>query len=532
MTATLAPIPFLRYTSTSTGLALVGGQVFTFAAGTSTPQATYTDATGNTPNTNPIILNSRGECSCYLNPSLSYKLVFKDSLGNTISTYDNIRAQNYDRNVYYVENFGAVGDGATDSTAAIQAAIDQAPTGSIIAFGVGDFKVSSLTISKSLTIRGSGKWNSTFLTCSSATLDMIVVTTTGAVGVCDINLRASVTRTAGAFVKVSPATSGNFDSYCRRVVFSAPWVGINFLDASDFTVDDCYFVSYLSSGILVANVATPDAGDSLVFNNTFDGSGGAVNNASINQFSSGGLRVVANKFLAGSYHYLGQMVGQTSILVFTGNSTENAGIANIALNATNPITFSKVVISGNQFSVGASATGIAVSDPGYSFLDDMSIGDNTFNLGAAAQGISLGRGIRVSIFPNSFIGNGGGTGCTGVVFTVNCTVTVWTQNMPNVTVRYTGTLTNVTFVPGGLVQTATNTDTTNAAYGTLFSAPTRAVTFAAAYPKPPTVTFQLAGNGAASCVFTVVPTTTGFTYQTVGAVNASAIAVTWTATGG
>ena len=42
------------------GTPLVGGKVYTYAAGTTTPQATYTDAGGGTPNENPVVLDSRG----------------------------------------------------------------------------------------------------------------------------------------------------------------------------------------------------------------------------------------------------------------------------------------------------------------------------------------------------------------------------------------------------------------------------------------------------------------------------------------
>jgi hypothetical protein len=42
------------------GNPLVGGKLYTYAAGTTTPQVTYTSATGVTPNSNPIILNGGG----------------------------------------------------------------------------------------------------------------------------------------------------------------------------------------------------------------------------------------------------------------------------------------------------------------------------------------------------------------------------------------------------------------------------------------------------------------------------------------
>src|ERR1700722_14493420 len=89
MTAQLIPaLVFRDYTNN--GAPLVGGFVFSYAAGTSTPIATYIDSTQTTPNTNPIVLNWRGEANIWLNPQLSYKFVVQDSFGNTIRTVDNV----------------------------------------------------------------------------------------------------------------------------------------------------------------------------------------------------------------------------------------------------------------------------------------------------------------------------------------------------------------------------------------------------------------------------------------------------------
>ena len=66
-------------------------KLYTYAAGTSTPQATYTDSTGGTPNTNPVIMNSYGQASVWLDPTLSYKFVLTDEAGNQLATQDNIQ---------------------------------------------------------------------------------------------------------------------------------------------------------------------------------------------------------------------------------------------------------------------------------------------------------------------------------------------------------------------------------------------------------------------------------------------------------
>lgn len=56
------------------GAPLAGGKLFTYAAGTTNKQNSYTDSTGATPNANPIILDSQGYCDLWLDTSLGYKL--------------------------------------------------------------------------------------------------------------------------------------------------------------------------------------------------------------------------------------------------------------------------------------------------------------------------------------------------------------------------------------------------------------------------------------------------------------------------
>jgi hypothetical protein len=70
-----------------------GCQLFSYAAGTTTPQATYADSLLVTPNANPLILNSTGRPSgssgIYMQ-ALSYKFVLEDANSSTIWTRDNI----------------------------------------------------------------------------------------------------------------------------------------------------------------------------------------------------------------------------------------------------------------------------------------------------------------------------------------------------------------------------------------------------------------------------------------------------------
>ncbi|RPJ33060.1 MAG: hypothetical protein EHM17_00245 [Verrucomicrobiaceae bacterium] len=85
---TLTPTPKQQFLDAN-GNPLSGGKVYTYAAGTTTPLTTYTDESGTTPNTNPVILDSRGEAGIWLGVA-SYKLKLTTSTDVEIWTVDNI----------------------------------------------------------------------------------------------------------------------------------------------------------------------------------------------------------------------------------------------------------------------------------------------------------------------------------------------------------------------------------------------------------------------------------------------------------
>ena len=72
------------------GTFLSNGLLYSYVAGSTTPAPTYTDSTGGTANTNPIVLNARGECSVWVPGNTGYKFVLTDSAGNTIWTRDQV----------------------------------------------------------------------------------------------------------------------------------------------------------------------------------------------------------------------------------------------------------------------------------------------------------------------------------------------------------------------------------------------------------------------------------------------------------
>jgi len=94
---------------TNSGVPLSGGKLYTYAAGTTTPQASYTSSSGVTAHTNPIILDSAGRVpggEIWLSAP-PYKFVLKDSTDVLIATYDNVTG--IGAASYQVDNFTGTG---------------------------------------------------------------------------------------------------------------------------------------------------------------------------------------------------------------------------------------------------------------------------------------------------------------------------------------------------------------------------------------------------------------------------------------
>jgi hypothetical protein len=179
------------------GVPLAGGLIYTYLAGTNTPAATYTSSTGLIAHSNPIVLDAAGRIATgevWLTTGVDYKFLVKTSVGVQLGSYDNIPSINDFTSIYAdlanttnpalgdaligfrqsnssgnlsgavgrtvhqklqesisVKDFGAVGDGVTDDTAAIQAAINALTAGGVVNFPLGIYRT---TATISISVRG------------------------------------------------------------------------------------------------------------------------------------------------------------------------------------------------------------------------------------------------------------------------------------------------------------------------------------------------------------------------------------------
>jgi hypothetical protein len=107
---------------TNTGAVLTGGKLFSYAAGTTTPQVTYTTSSGNVARTNPVVLDAAGRVpdggEIWILP-VSYKFVLKDSNDVLIATYDNIFGSGAFAVTNYTGNGSTVGYAVTGNVVAV-----------------------------------------------------------------------------------------------------------------------------------------------------------------------------------------------------------------------------------------------------------------------------------------------------------------------------------------------------------------------------------------------------------------------------
>lgn len=220
----------------NTGTPISGAKLYSYAAGTTTPQATYTTAALSVSNANPVVADSNGFASVWIDPTLTYRMVLKSAdNGTTFWDVDNITdggslgsadiaftgegsgavARTVEDRLFEtlsVKDYGATGDGTTDDTAAIQLALVEAHTrtgtgkGVRVVFPGGVYRITSgLTITgDNITLEGEGRFSSTLLVAASGFTAVSFAASDGSTvfysGMRNMGMRASVNQTAGTFI--------------------------------------------------------------------------------------------------------------------------------------------------------------------------------------------------------------------------------------------------------------------------------------------------------------------------------------------
>jgi hypothetical protein len=124
MTSALLPanLVFRAFTQTGVFGPLVGGKLYFYQPGTSTPQAAYTDATGLVALANPVILDANGQAQFWLKSGLTYKINLTDAAGVQQAGWpaDQVIA---DQAATILPNFASVAPGYGDALIGVQSTL-------------------------------------------------------------------------------------------------------------------------------------------------------------------------------------------------------------------------------------------------------------------------------------------------------------------------------------------------------------------------------------------------------------------------
>lgn len=146
-------------------------------------------------------------------------------------------------NAVNVKSFGAKGDGVTDDTAALQAAITYLVQfqGGTLYLPRGIYQVSAaVNIPNSVSIMGEGQFV-TFLRTTSATAAILNITSKGDLEITQLSFTSSVTRTAGFYIDMNDSQVVNV--YIGHVSMFSYFGGIRWAGAATLDVDQCQFLN-------------------------------------------------------------------------------------------------------------------------------------------------------------------------------------------------------------------------------------------------------------------------------------------------
>lgn len=210
MAAVLLTPPNLQFLDDN-GDPVAGGFVYTYAAGTMTPKATYTDYTGGTPASNPVELDAAGRPetigAIWLEEGGAYKFVVTDAdLVEVGEPIDNVTAFST------ASGLDVLGDIAANTIVGNNTGAPATPTALTVAEVLAMLSISSASGYKNQIINGAfNVWQ------RNATAGTYALTTTAAYGSADRWGATMQTSAAGIFNRDTSITAGLGFQYNAKV---------------------------------------------------------------------------------------------------------------------------------------------------------------------------------------------------------------------------------------------------------------------------------------------------------------------------
>ncbi len=288
-----------------------------------------------------------------------------------------------------VTSFGAVCDGVTDDHVAIQAAINA---------GISQGKPVELFgfcfINTGLTITGtvylSSPTGGGFLCAAGITC--ITINTDSPVYLHDLTVAYGSTSGSDTGIIVTSTAGGhtsNGGTYFWRLIVESSFNGINFANATSWTMRDTVIIPAGGDGLIVANTFNGDNGASQAYGNQISSSVPGGN--AVHWKSGGGFRFT-NNLIIGTGFNVGYLVDEsagvaTSDIWVTNNHIEgfaNSGAACVKLQRSGTSTLGNVIITNDECA-GPQIGVYEPADAGGQWMQEVTIGDNVLGIGGSGD---------------------------------------------------------------------------------------------------------------------------------------------------
>jgi parallel beta-helix repeat protein len=312
-----------------------------------------------------------------------------------------------------VKDYGATGDGATNDTAAIQAAIDDAPaSGGTVFFPFGNYSIGKISIGvkSGVTLLGAG-WSNTKLTLRNTTNDHMIVIGDGSTyttGNAIRNMRLagnSANQSAGALIRLHSAEdthiSGCYINDAKAQGILAEGTGTR--NNAYVYVSDCYINTNLGDGIYALNQSYTV----IVTGNVIAGNGkNPANGAGFHSNGNDTHTIVGNVFDENSS---GIRLFNSSDCTVVGNTMENMDRNAITLDgsSTRNLISSNTIVSPSQETTNT-YNGISLDVATSNVVTDNKISGTTITI---ATGIEEIGASNTNLIANNHIS---GTVTTGI----------------------------------------------------------------------------------------------------------------------
>lgn len=314
--------------------------------------------------------------------------------------------------------YNATGNGSTDDTAAINAAIGtvNSGTGDTLYFPPGTYLTGTglATITAPFRVLGSGKIGppgvstnmGSTVVCSSGTANCFNVTARSG-QFRDISVVNSFnTPTGGAGILFNPANKNDSCSY-ESVTVIGFWNDIYQASGEYWTMDHCLISGFVNYGMLIRNVQNSDYGDWCISNSTFspDGYNGV---AGVRYESSGGGKFINCKFnqsfsttnnMATCIDVNSTVSGSSTIIFLVDQcSFENYTSAGIHMNAT---YLPDTIITGCEFGQWGGAGDTTAIPMNITNTSNVTVGTNIIDGFGTTAAVTLNGVTNATVYPQT-----------------------------------------------------------------------------------------------------------------------------------